>query len=146
MRKLNVKLFLGLVCGCFLLVGLVVLVHWLQAGRIARGFLVRADRAEQQGDPKEAARYFGRYLELVPTDAEARARLGKVLADETVAVTVRTKTRALFVLEEALGKLPERNDLRFLLVRLATELQRHDLAREHLDKLNEAQPDDPEVT
>src|SRR5262245_60750892 len=135
MRRLNVKLFGGLVLGGVLLVALLVLVHWLQTGRIAQGMMARVEQAESQGEVAEEARFLGRYLELAPDDLDARARLGKLLADDRMATSSKTRTRALFVLEQVLVKQPDLHDLRLRLVRLALDLRRHDLAREHLSVL-----------
>src|SRR5262249_34988074 len=138
MRRLNGKLLFGLVSGSALLVALTFFVHWLQTGRIARALLAQADRAEQQGELADTARYLSRYLELEPDDIETRARYGRTIADERLAVTPRARARALFVLEQVLAKLPDRRELRLRLVRIALELQRRDLAREHLTFLTRA--------
>src|SRR5581483_7995724 len=106
-----------------------------------RALLAQADRAEQRNEPAEAARFFSRYLELKPDDIDTRARLAQTLASEQVAVNPRSRTRALFVLEQVLAKKPERRDLRLQLVRLAMELQRRDLARDHLTTLTQAGAD-----
>jgi tetratricopeptide (TPR) repeat protein len=145
MRRFNAKLFFGLVFGSVLLVALTFLVHWLQAGRIATALLAQADRAEQEGALDQLARYLSRYLELRPDDIEARARLGQALSDEKMAVTPKACTRALFVLEEVLAKLPERRDLRLRLIRLALALPRRKVAREHLTRLTQTNPDDGEA-
>lgn len=145
MRRLNVKLFVGLIVGSILIVGALALVHWLQTGRIAQGMLARSEQAEDQGEIAEAARFLGRYLELAPEDTDARARLGKLLADERLATNSKARTRALFVLEQVLVKQPDANDLRLRLVRLALDLRRHDLARDHLNALAKAWPDHGDV-
>lgn len=145
MRRLNVKLFAALVLGSFLLVGVLLLVHWLQSDRIADGLQARAERAEQEGELAEAARYLGRYLEMEPDDIEARARLGKLLAHEKLATNARSRSRALFVLEQVLVKQPDAHELRFRLVRLALELRRQDVAREHLAVLAKAWPEHGDV-
>src|SRR5262249_45336084 len=145
MRRFNAKLFFGLVFGTVVLVAVTFLAHWLQSGRIARALLAQADRAEQEGSLDQAARYLSRYLELRPDDIEARARLGQALADEKIAVTVKACTRALFVLEEVLAKQPDRRDLRLRLIRLALALPRREVAREHLNRLIQANPEDGEA-
>lgn len=141
MRRLNVKLLFALILGSILLVGITFLVNWLQSGRIARAMLAQAERAEQRDDPVEAARFFSRYIELQPDDIDSRARLAQTLANEKVAVNQPSRTRALFVLEQVLAKKPDRRDLRLQLVRLAMDLQRLDLAREHLTILTQAGAD-----
>jgi tetratricopeptide (TPR) repeat protein len=145
MRHFNSKLFLVLVFGTALLVALLFGINWLQTGRIARAMLSQADRAEQQGKNDQVIRYLSRYLELERDDVDTRARLGQALSDEKVAVNPKARTRALFVLEQVLAKQPERRDLRLRLVRLALDLDRRDLAREHLAVLTQERKDDGEA-
>jgi len=145
MRRFNAKVFFFLVCGSALAVAVTFAVHWLQTGRIARTLLAHADRAGEQQDAALTARYLGRYLELEPDDWDARVRLSEALASEKVAVNARSRTRALFALEQVLARLPERHDLRLRLARLALDVQRRDLAREHLTILAQHKPNDGDV-
>ena len=121
MRRLNVKLFLYLLAGLVLFSGTLFAVHRLQAGNISGGLLYQANQADKDGHPKQAARYLGRYLDFVPGDVEARARLGKTLADPRLAVTTRARERARFVLEQVLARDPDRHDVRRTLVKLALD-------------------------
>src|SRR5208283_852332 len=145
MRRLNLKLFLGLTCTLAVLVGATFAVHWFQTGRIARALLWQADRAEQQGNPEQFVRFLGRYVEMAPEDTEARVRFATAMSDERVARSPGAMTRAVLVLEQALARKPERDDLRLRLVRFALELKRTDLAREHLALLSKSRPNDAEV-
>ncbi len=145
MRRLNYKLFLGLVGGLVLLVAVTFLVHWLQTGSIARALLARANRAEQQDNLPDVARYVSRYLELEPDNVEERARLGRILADERLARSPNSRRRAIFVIEQVLLKQPERHDLRLRLARVALDLERPELAKGHLDILQKSLPDHGEL-
>jgi tetratricopeptide (TPR) repeat protein len=145
MRRLNVKLFLGLVGGTLFLAILVVVVHQLQAGNISSALLWQAEQAEKQGRLRDAARFLKRYLEFAPDDIEERARLGRLLADPTLAVNNRTRQRARFVIEQVLTREPERHDLRQILVRLALDSWQLDVAREHLGQLQKKLPGNPDV-
>jgi tetratricopeptide (TPR) repeat protein len=145
MRRLNVKLFLGLVIGSALLTVAVVAVHELQADNISSALLWQAEQAEKQGRLKETARFLKRYLEFAPDDIDERARLGRLLADPSVAVTNRARARARFVIEQVLTRDPQRHELRQTLVRLALDSWQLDLAREHLQQLQKALPADANV-
>jgi tetratricopeptide (TPR) repeat protein len=145
MRQFNTKLFLWLLGIAVTVAAGTFVAHWLQTGRIARALLWQARHAEEEGRPEQTVRYLGRYLEFSPNDIEERAHLGRVLADrvlvsEPSTVTYKSRERALFVLEQVVAQAPEKQDLRRLLVRVAMELRRFDLAQEHLAKLNEAAP------
>src|SRR5437867_2072849 len=100
MRRLNVKLFLYLTAASILFVAALFLVHWLQTGSIGRALLARADKAEQQQNLRQAARYVSRYLELLPADVDERAHLGRMLADDRLAVTPKARAQAIFVIEQ----------------------------------------------
>src|SRR5262245_65522506 len=147
MRTLNVKFFLILIGITVGLAATVFVVHSLQAERIARALLWQAERAAQEDRPDQAAKYLKRYLEFQPHDLERRAELGRLLASEKLAVTARAREAALFVLEPVIAREPDRHDLRRLVVRLAMEPPRLRLkqAREHLDVLHKAFPEDGEI-
>jgi tetratricopeptide (TPR) repeat protein len=147
MRTLNLKLFLILTGSLILGSAGLFLVHSLQAGRIAQALLWQADRAEKDNDPPKVVKYLKRYLEFKPHDLDARAQLGRTLAGEKVAVSDRAREAALFVLEPVIARQPERNDLRRLVVRLALAFTppRLETAREHLDALHDAFPEDGEI-
>jgi tetratricopeptide (TPR) repeat protein len=145
MRRLNVKLFLYCVAGIALATVALVVVHQLQAGNISAGLLYQAEQAEKEGRLKQATRYLGRYLDFVPNDVEARARLGRMLADPSLTETTRGRQKARFVLEQVLSRNPERHDVRRCLVRVALDAGELELAEEHLEYLKKALPDDGEV-
>jgi tetratricopeptide (TPR) repeat protein len=147
MRQLNVKLALILIVSGSLVLAGVFLVHYLQASRIANAFLWHAQRAEEEDRPDQVANYLKRYLEFRPHDIEERAHLGRVLASDRLAVSARTRENALFVLEPVIAREPDRMDLRRLVVRLSMAFTppRLEKAKEHLDILEKALPDDGEV-
>jgi cellulose synthase operon protein C len=130
------------VAGSVLLTTGTCLAHYFQTGRIAQALLWQADHAEQEDRLNDAVKYLGRYLEFVPEDGDVRARLGRLLAGDKLAVNTRARERALFVLEQVLAREPARNDLRPLLVKLAMDLKRWKLAGDHLQVLHKAQPED----
>jgi cellulose synthase operon protein C len=109
--------------------------------------LWQAERAEKDNDPKKAVTYLGRYLEFNPKDHHQRAQLGRLLASDKVAISQRSRERALVVLEQVLSREPDRADLRRLVVRIGMDLQppRLKLVKEHLDVLEKLAPEDGEV-
>jgi tetratricopeptide (TPR) repeat protein len=143
--RLNVKALVILVASAVLLGGTVFGVHYLQAARIADALLWQAQRAEAENRPEQVVRYLSRYLEFVPGDTEQRAVLGRTLASPRMATNWKVKQQALFVLDQALSRDGDREDLRRLLVPIAMELKRMDLAEEHLKKLRKTAPADGEV-
>ncbi len=145
MKKLNRKLLLYTFLAGTFLAGGVLAVHAFQTRRIAEALLWQAQRAEKQEQFDQAARLLSRYLELRPEDAQERAHLGQLLASERLAVSPRARQRALFVLEQALNRLPDRHDLRRSVVQLALALGRYNRAQEHLELLQTAFPDEGET-
>lgn len=142
MKKLNVKLLLWVGSLSLVLAVGVFALHHFQKGRIARALLWQARHADEDGRPDLAARFFARYLELEPGDNEERANLGRVLADDKVATSLKAKQQALFVLEQVVSRDPDRADSRRLLVRMAMDLGRHQIALDHLQTLLKAAPKD----
>ncbi len=145
MRTLNVRFLLVLLLLGTLVVAAVVVTHTLQAGRIAGALLARAAAAEDQGQPRVATLYLSRYLEFRPADVDQRARLARLLASPELADSPQARDRAVAVLEQVLGRDPDRRDCRRLLVRLALEAGDRETAHEHLKILCDAGADDAEA-
>jgi tetratricopeptide (TPR) repeat protein len=135
MRKINGKLFLGLLLGTALLAGAVFAVHAFQYQRIARALLWQARRAEEQGQVERMTRYLSRYLEFNPRDDVEKAHLATAWAGDGFANAPRVRLRAVRLLDEVLTRDGNRPDLRRLLVKTALELGQTDRARTHLEKL-----------
>jgi tetratricopeptide (TPR) repeat protein len=137
MRKINGKLFLGLLLGTVVLTGSVFAVHHFQYQRIARALLWQARRAEEQGQPRRAAQYLQRYLEFNPRDNDEKANLARTWAGDEFAGNVRARRGALSLMDEVLI-YEDRPDLRRLLVKVALEEggpRRTKQARDHLARL-----------
>jgi tetratricopeptide (TPR) repeat protein len=141
MRRLNVKYVLCLLGLGALVVAGVFLAHFLQTGRTARALLAQAQAAEEQGRPEPAILYLSRYLEFQPNDLDERAHLARLLAARATAGSPQAGARAVLVLEQVLGRDPDRRDCRRLLVRVALERGDLERAREHLKILPEADPE-----
>ncbi len=146
MRKLNVKFLFSLVVAVVALAGTLALVHSLQAGNIASALLWQANQAEQEGRLKQSSRFLARYLEFAPDDLETRARLGKLLCHQKLAVSHKARERARFVIDQVLIKEPGNTELRKCLVRLALDENNLDVAHEQLKILEQQAPQDGEVS
>ena len=86
------------------------ILHERQQGNQAAVLKEQADAAEARGEQPKAASYLRRYLATVPTDHEARARLGLMLSRTAQSPTEHYQ--AYLVLDEALRSLPDRRDVR----------------------------------
>jgi hypothetical protein len=73
--------------------------------------------------------YLHRYLSYVPEDSDALARYGLLL--DKSAESPRARSRALDVLQQAVRREPGRRDVRREVVRIALDLRRFGVAREH---------------
>jgi Tfp pilus assembly protein PilF len=134
MRKINGKLFLGLLIGFVVLSGGVVAAHYFQYQRIARALLWQARKAEREGQVARMARYLQRYLEFEPHDHEQKANLAKAWTGEAFAGSRKARGGAVRLLDEVLTWKDD-EDLRRLLVKTALELGDYKLARGHLNHL-----------
>src|SRR5580765_6936812 len=111
-RRFNFGLFLVLLGG-FVLLGVgAFFLHRYQVKRTAGLLLNRATAAEEKVQYSQAVSYFGRYLALVPSDSEAMAKYGFLLANDKVAVNPRSMRNAYFVLDRALFLDNQRHDIR----------------------------------
>lgn len=139
-RTLNVKMVVGSLLVVAVCAGAVHLLHERQVDKHSGTLLDEARRAEEQGNLAEAATYLERYVTMTPDDVEAQARYGLLL--EKASTKPRDQLRAFLVLEKAVRSSPERHDVRREVVRLAMALGRPGDARDHLNVLVEAFPED----
>lgn len=145
MRRLNRRLLAWSAATTLALAGTCVGLHLVQSERIEQALFWQANEAERHGRTDQAVRLFRRYLQFSPADDAARARLGCILADRGPKASRRSREEALFLLEAVLLREPQRHDLRWIVIRLAGELHRPELALDHLHALNRALPADGET-
>src|SRR5262249_38402095 len=119
MRTLNVRFLLVLLTLGAGALGAVVVTHGLQTGRTARALLDQASAAEEQGQLQRRPLSRSRSLDFDPADVDQRARLGRLLASRELADSRQARDRAATVLEQVLGRDPDRRESRRLLARLA---------------------------
>jgi tetratricopeptide (TPR) repeat protein len=144
MRKVNKRFFLCLLSGLAALTGGVFLLHYFQSGRVKKALLFQVHRAEEQKQPEKVVQYLGRYLDFEPDDLEERVHLAKTLAEDNPVPIPNARERAIYNLETVLARDPDRVDLRCLLTRLAIDVHRWDLARQHLEILEKCEVPDGE--
>jgi tetratricopeptide (TPR) repeat protein len=138
-RKAVVILAASLV-GLFLTVHL---IHGFQVKRHARDLLEEADNVERDGQVGTAVNLLHQYLALVPGDTDALARYGLLL--DRQARNRRERQLPLFLLEQVLRRDSTRTAIRRKVVEIALDLQRFSDAKAHLDVLEPANPEDPDV-
>ncbi len=145
MAKLNVKLVSWTLGLAIAFAAGVYFLHLFQTKRVAQALLWQARRAEKEERLDQASKFLSRYLELVPQDTQERANLGRILANDKLAVSPPARAQAFWVLEQVVANAPDQHDLRHLLVRVAMDLGRYDVALEHLKVLQKALPKDGDL-
>src|SRR4051794_6200766 len=122
MRKVNLRLLAILFLVSLSTFTGLYFYHDHQVRRTAGALLTRADRAERDEDPGQAADYLGRYLSVRPEDDKVLARYGLLLAE--TAQRPDEQVRVIRTLEQVLRNDPGRNDVRLRLVQATLDLQR----------------------
>ncbi|HEV8000678.1 MAG TPA: tetratricopeptide repeat protein, partial [Planctomycetaceae bacterium] len=135
-RRLNGRLFLFLVVA--LGVGALVIqgLHVFQVGRQSSAFLREADRAEEAGNPQEAAEFLRTYLRLVPEDTQTMSRLAALLFK----YHQNGEARALF--GQIILRDQNNEEARRRLVDTSLSSERYQDALYHLGFLLKSHPDD----
>ena len=133
-RPVRVRVVIVLVLG---LVGLAIGLHLLhdhQMHRMAGVFLERSEQARADGQVEAAIAWLEQYLRFVPSDSEARLRLGLMLADQ-----VRTPMeifRVALLLESIVRRDEvDRPEVRERLAELYQRIGRHSDAKFHFEIL-----------
>ncbi|GAB6184689.1 tetratricopeptide repeat protein [Thermopirellula anaerolimosa] len=128
MRTVN-RRFVVIFTVSLILLGIAVyFLQRFQVRRNARFFYDRALQAQAEGKVPDAIRNLQWYVEFVPTDTEAAARLGSLLVD------AKAYGAAFFRLESVLRRDPSRSDSRRLLVDILLRMGRFRDAQEHLEQ------------
>lgn len=145
MRKINLKFLAGSILALGLLAVGVHFLHAFQVKHNAGAFLRLADQAEADGKRQEAANYLRLYLGYMPQDIDAEARLGLLL--DQLARSPKARMQALWVLERTLVRDPARENVRRRVVSILMDpyFQRYGDARDHLELLLRAHPEDGEL-
>lgn len=147
-RTLNWRLVLSLVLAFALLGAGIQALHAVMARPMFGLMLAEADRAESRGDHARALALLDQCLDARPDDIDALARLGVIL--ESLARTDKARLRVFMILDQVVRRDPRREDIRRRLVPIALDLGsrnpgRLNDAKEHLDVLLKAHPQDAEL-
>jgi tetratricopeptide (TPR) repeat protein len=144
-RQVNLR-FVALILVSLVILGIGThFLHGYQLKRNAGVLLRRAEDAQAEKDYGKALGYYGRYLQFRPDDTAALANYALLLEQESK--TPAAQLRAYLILEETLRRLPERDDVRRCVVRLAMEpaLSRFAETEKELTILLKSSPNDAEL-
>ncbi len=139
MRKLNVKLLVGLVVGTVTFLVGVYFLHKIQVRRNANSLFTRGEAAEKDGDYDEAMKLYLRYVRHKNEDArgwEALASAATKAADAPDA-TFKTKASAYSLLDQAVQEIPENMEVRRQLIDFQMSIGRFGDALTSLESLIE---------
>lgn len=137
MKRVNVKLLLGLLATVALIAGGVFGLHQFQVARNAGGLAKLARQRLNEGNVEEALGLFARYLGMRPEDADVQREYAEIVLDQTKGskTTQADLQRAYNILEEAVRRNPDDDALRFKLADFQVRVGQFDDAREHLETL-----------
>ena len=146
MRRLNVKLAAWLVCIVLTLVVGVHLLHGYQLSRNADFLRLQAEKAEDEGNVKEAIKQYNQYLKY-RDDAEGYSSLATLVvgAAKDADASRQDKIRAYNILEEAIRRHPDLEDVRRSLIDYTMAMRRFDEALSHIQYLIEDSVKDPSL-
>src|SRR4051812_5254086 len=96
MPILNQKLFLRLLATLLVLVGGLVVLHHVQAGRVPEALLWQADAALENGKPDKATFYLRQYLEFRPDDHDTAVRLADLMTERRRSLKEVQNAQALY--------------------------------------------------
>jgi predicted Zn-dependent protease len=119
-------------------------LFYTKVWRQADNLLAEAGLAEARGDRSEAANLLGAYVGKRPKDTETLVRYA-ILRDDLSKSDFKARRDASYILARALGRAPDRTDLRRRLVRAALELKQLPLAEEHLQILKQSTREDADL-
>jgi tetratricopeptide (TPR) repeat protein len=139
MRKLNVKLLVGLVVGSVVFLGGIYFLHRWQVSRNANSLFTRAQKAEEKGEYDEAMKLYLRFVQHKKEDDrgwEALASAATKAADAPDA-SLTTKFKAYQLLEQTAAEIPDNADVRRQLVDFQISIGRYGDALTSLEPLIE---------
>ncbi len=140
MPTLNTKLLLRLVVALIVLVGGLVALHQVQAGRVPDALLWQANDAAEKGKTDKAIFYLKQYLEFRPNDYDTAVKLADLMTER--AVTLKGFSNAQFLYERVLRESPQRHEVARKLIALCIRMGRHADALAHAERLLQQFPND----
>jgi cellulose synthase operon protein C len=138
MRRLNIKLLVGLICGLLVTTVSVALIHGYQINRNAESLLREAAKAEKAGDLREAVKLYSQYLRHRPKEIETLGKMANLAADLAEKPdAVREDFLHAFKALEAASKHKDLTSVRRRNVDFLMRLQRYIDAMDYLNDLRE---------
>ena len=146
MRRLNIKLTLWLIGIVVISVVGVHFLHGYQLGRNADFLRVQAETARESGNAREAMKQYNQYLKHRddPAGYSALAEIVLEIAKDKDA-TRPDKMRAYNILEEAIRRHPDLDEVRRSLIDYTIQARRFGDALEHIQYLTDKGKKDPEL-
>ncbi|NDC63086.1 MAG: hypothetical protein EBZ59_03675 [Planctomycetia bacterium] len=137
MKQVNRRLLIAIVLLSAAAVGSVYALHRFQLYRNAGGLAKLARLRLAEGRKTEALELFSRYVFFRPNDGEAHAELARLVLEETPLTEINRRdiTRVYNVLESAVRKNPDDDELRERLAEFLLWMGRHGDAKNHLQLL-----------
>ena len=150
--RINYTLLIALSVGMLVTSGAVYALWRFQIERKSHWLISEAEKAEAEGNARDAERYYWQYLTIHKGDPETRLKYAKANADiaDLSDVTPLEFSRAWQILEgvmrdRKLSDLPETRKLRRRLIEIYGRVGRHQDALDHLGILLEVEPQDAEL-
>ncbi len=142
-RRLNLRLFGGLLGIAAALAAVLHLLHGWQTDRNAGRLLEKAEAAAQEGHSADAIRLYTQYLKYRPNHLDAQASLGMLL--DQPAASGKMRLSAFMLYEGILRADPSRETIRRRLAGVLMRLGRFSDALGHLDALLSDHPHDADL-
>lgn len=143
MRRINWKFAAGLFGVLILSAAAAWGLYAYQSERIAQSLLWQARKYREEGQPEQAIRMAGQYLELRPTDVDVTAELAEWVKDRAVG---RKQLGGVAGLYEKILRLNADDDaVRRKAVETYLKLGRYGEALDHIERLLQKLPNDAEL-
>ena len=137
MKQINRRLLIGIIVLAMATVGGIYALHRYQLYRNAGGLAKLARLRLTEGRKAEAMELFSRYVFFRPNDADAHAELARLVLEETPLTEINRRDvgRVYNVLETAVRKNPDDDELRQRLAEFLLWMGRPGDAKQHLQVL-----------
>lgn len=146
MKRLNIKLTLWLIGIVVISVAGVHFLHGYQLDRNADFLRIQAENARESGNAREAMKQYNQYLKHRddPDGYKALAEIVVEIANSQDA-NRQDRIRAYNILEEAIRRHPDLDEVRRSLIDYTIQARRYGDALEHIQYLNDKGKKDPEL-
>lgn len=145
--RVNFGLLIGLAVGMLVLSAATFGLHQFQINRNADTLIAAAEKAQQEGELKNAIREYANYLTVRRDDTEVRRKLANLRLKllEQPKFDPEDVNEAIRYLEEYVMQYPEEKEVQKGLVDLYGRFGNNQQALDHLARMLEKYPDDPKL-